>query len=474
MIRILFWNVNNFSKNKMFNDSTWADFLASTDRQGHMVDEVIMPNPPDIFAMVEVYSRVREVGIEGTVLNPDADAGEGVLILLKEFRRKLGQHWCLVPPLNLGEGGNREAVAVFYNSQKLQFIGPYMYWNPVQGVPKAQPPDANLLNRIADYPQKWRDCLPHPNQTDNARQHNRNYGAANIPEWQSAGQWEYFSGNHVIPSPDAAPYANTRIYFPDTWHRGPFFTAFRDLTVNPQRTIKLFSVHTSPATAKNAVRNLAQVQEIANINADEVSVVAGDFNVDTFNPNENGAYGPLEQLHFAMALDCRAPANNNNNPAVDPARKPYCMTHLLPVDVATPFNNTGVAPDVTHNVYPRYGYMGSMGGFLFQTPVDSGAIDNFFVRYGANAGGPAANITVVNTVVGKPYNAIPAPNGVTNELSGGLAYPARLNNPLTMPTANPPAPGGVNPAPGVGNFRNWENFWRIHSTSDHLALAIEV
>lgn len=478
MTRILYWNINNFSRTKILDEGSDQGYDESVDRSRHIVTQVMGANVPDIFVIVEVYSRVREVGAEGTVLNSNANAGFGVLLLLEEIRLAHGAHWCLVPPLNLGGLGQREAVAVFYNSTNLQFAGPYCWWRRTAIFGQSQPITTATIHGLTDYPADWLEGLPNPNNPNNALQLNRtsnvtvNGTVLAVPEYRFAGQWQYYEGAPTVPSPLGPPYPNNRIFFPQIDSRGPFLTKFIDLTAGGgNRIIKLFSVHTSPSTAVEAVNNLALVQEIQTVNAGEASVIVGDFNVDTFDMSVNGAYAALEALGYQMALDPR------HSGAVTPARRPYCLTHLLPTAQATPFNSTGVAPDPQHNVYPRYGYMGSMGGLNFQTPVDSGAIDNVFTRYGGGvAGGPAQNISIANTVMGKPYNVVPAPAAVTAELTGGLVYAATLANPIPPPTAAPPppTPGGVNPPVDTINFLAWQNFGRVHSTSDHLALIIDV
>jgi len=475
MIRILYWNINNFSRNKIFNDTDDQSYDESTDRSRHIVSQVMGANVPDIFVIVEVYSRIREVGAEGTVLSSDGNAGFGALLLLDEIRQRHGNHWCLVPPLNIGGGGMREAVAVFYDATKLQFAGPYGWWLRPNAFGQSQPITAGTVGGLTNYPQDWLDGLPNPNNPIGALQLNRTSNVSingmnqAIPEYQFAGQWQYYNGNPVVPSPLGPPYPNNLISFPYIDNRAPFLTKFIDLTPGANnRIIKVFAVHTSPASAVNAVNQLALVGEIQNVGANEASVVVGDFNVDSFNNNVNGAYNGLLNLGYTMALD---PRYNN---AVDTDRKPYCLTHFLPTAHATPFNNTGGVTDPQHNIYPRYGYMGSMGGMNFQTPGNSAAIDNVFTHYGVNAGGPAQNISIANMVVGKPYNAIPAPVGVTAELTGGLGYAATLANAIPPPTAMPAAPGGIDPPLDTINFPAWQNFGRIHSTSDHLALIIEV
>jgi len=37
-----------------------------------------------------------------------------------------------------------------------------------------------------------------------------------------------------------------------------------------------------------------------------------------------------------------------------------------------------------------------------------------------------------------------------------------------------PIPAGVNPATGLGQFTDWNNYQRIDSVSDHLAIVFDV
>jgi hypothetical protein len=335
---------------------------------------------------------------------------------------------------------------VYYNAATLQFTGPYI-WSTTQGLNLSMPATLVNLGNIANYNASWRNAMPNPNNPIGALQLNRTWnppaGAA-VNEWQGAGQWEHYLAT------------GARINFPNAVNRSPYYTRFLDTA---GRTLKIFTVHTSPATAVGATNNIASITDLA-LAANEVGVVVGDFNVDTFNMNQNGAYTPLLTLGYEMLIDCR-----DATPAVNPNRRPYCLTHLLPVAYATPYNATGVVPDPQHNVYPRYGYMGSMG-INPRQPNNSGAIDNVFVDYAVGLAVPAHNMTIVNTVVGKPYNAVVAPLGVDASLTGGYGYSSSLA------TAIPG--GGVNPPAPVPLFTAWNNFQRIASTSDHLAVLFDV
>lgn len=491
MARILYWNVNNFSLPKI---QAVAPIPAygpnqAADRLNYMV-QGIMRGPvggpiPDIIVIVEVYSRVRELGSEGTVLKSTSNAGQGLLTLLAQIRADavlgVGTNWCLVPPINVGLLGQREAVAVFYNATNLQFTGPNLLYQlygpppPGTNIGQSQPVNAATHAAITNYNPGWAAALPALGRTTNFPVGG---GTVAIPENQLAGEWQYYAAGAPRPIPSPAPPAvpPNRIQFPNLGCRGPFQTRFLEIATN--KTINLFSIHTSPATAKQAVRQMQQVPEMTAVAAGEVNVVLGDFNVDTFN-----AFGtPGNAYNWMLApggiYTCQLDPRIGHAGAVVPARKPYTMTHLLPPNDAKPFNNLGVVTDPQHNVYPRYGYMGSSWPAI----NDSGSIDNVFTAYGAGAAPPgASNITVVNTLTGTPYNFIaPAPAGVTAELTGGLNYPSHLPMGwLTNGLNTNPVLGGIDPLgpwalayPGI--FTVWGNYGKVYSTSDHLPLMVDV
>jgi hypothetical protein len=459
MTRVLYWNINNFSLSKIQAD----DRGEAARRLEYMVQKIMRGPPgdaiPDIIVVVEVYARIREVVAEGIVLTPNSAAGQGVLRLLNVLQNdpvmgtRTGRNWCVVPPLNLGSFGYREAVAVFYNAVNLQFTGPnllYQLYGPGTNIGQSQPVNVRTLAALINYDPLWAAAMPD------------GMTPLGIPENQLAGEWQYWTHNRPIPSP--TPYDRKRdqgrILFPDPDSRGPFLTRFLDL--NHGRTLNLFSVHTSPDSADDAVRKMGEVPEMTAPLADnQVKVILGDFNIDTFDAfgNTQNPYAWMLPL-YTPALDPRDLDPGGNRGNVNPARKPYCTTHLLPVRYATPFtpynNNGQLQADPQHNVYPRFGYMGSS----FPDINDSGAIDNVFTAYGANTARPAANnITVINTVTGTPYAR-----------QQGLNYPSTLVHKF---------PNGIDPHYEHADleqyiFRFDENFGVIASTSDHLPLIIDI
>jgi hypothetical protein len=283
--RILYWNLSNFTRSKIFREDPPLEYQQSIDRLNHMLNQVIAPNPPDLFVLVEAYARVREVGLQGVALRDDSPVAFGLLLLLDEIRARLGNQWCLVPPLNIGNFGYREAVGVFYNAQTMQFAGPWILCRlaPPDDVTLSRPPTPANVAGVRNYVTDWRDAMPNPNNPLQALQLNRTWtpgGGVNINEWQSAAQWAYQSGGQ-------------QMRFPDADSRPPFHTDF--LEVGTGRGIRLFAVHTSPASAADATRQIGAIPEVNAFPANTITVVVGDFNVDSFNMNENGSYTNLDQ-----------------------------------------------------------------------------------------------------------------------------------------------------------------------------------
>jgi hypothetical protein len=498
MTRILYWNIEKFSVNTIYeNIQHIGEVIAPPPRPG------IAQHRPDMIIIVEAQGIREGVDVQGGLIMGNAAAA--ALLLLQEIRLSLGHRWCLVPPLRSGLGGKSEGVAVYYDAMSLTFRGPYVWtWTTVPtgpGRPGAQlalPARLGNVARIRNYPptplpdpltyppDPWRDALPSRHNSSPALQLTRTWNAPDgtlVNEWEGAGQWEYTLAGLRFNNPDA-----TRMGFPDEpggANRSPFFTEMLESPAHGGRTIKVFAVHTSPPSAGPATQAIAAIPEVrAPFAAREVRVVVGDFNVDSFDDMAaaHPAYMGLINLGYTMLLDPRDPGSGN----VDPARRPYCLTHLLPKTTpgfpwaaATPWNDMGGVRDPRHNVYPRFGYMGSTARLYYPNgpfePVEGGAIDNVFVRYGPGAAAPLHMTTIVNTVVGKPYLPPAGAPGVWPDLTGGYPYDSSLPVGLRIPPdgINPPHP--VNPAAdGPTWFTMRQNFGRIHDASDHLAILFDV
>jgi hypothetical protein len=108
--------------------------------------------------------------------------------------------------------------------------------------------------------------------------------------------------------------------------------------------------------------------------------------------------------------------------------------------------------------YPSYGYIGSRFVANFYS------IDNILVR---PLGMHAYNTTIMNPIVGTPFNQVAMPAGA----------PPIGTIPIGTAFTNPPAGGWPNsPAAGVYTLGranmlcSWANYSHIYSTSDHFAL----
>lgn len=459
MTRILYWNLSKFSKNKI--DAAGAGAPHALDRLAHILGNVFGANPPHIFVIVECHAGLQEVGFWGTL--PSANVRAAVTKLLVDIRNWTGNpNWYVVPPACIGEVGFREGVAVFFDGTNLRFDGPYVrgpdyrtagYTEPITRACPAmrtqRPHDAKATwpNGPQNYPAVW-NTLPNRDTTiGDPVTGNR------VPENQAAAQWEF------------SDIAGNALSFPNAWHRAPYLVRFREnVGAANVRTIKLLAIHTSPAAAAGGVRQIGSIAGLAPTGAHGVTVVLGDFNVDTIS--SIGTYQAIENAGFRMRINPR-----NGGAAAVPASEPYCQTHLLPTDKATPFNAVGVAAaNPTHNPDPAYGYMGSMGGFLFRSTVYAAAIDNVFTWYATPADEPAApNTTVVNTIVGAPYANLPG--AVSASLTGAHNYVSALQTGI-------PAGGVQDNPPGSDvdrdRFRLWDNFGVIRDTSDHLPLMADI
>lgn len=318
MTRILYWNVNNYSRTKIIGLHGPTSSEMATNRLDHML-RVIAPvapdplRPLDLIIIVEVSARTNDIKTRGLILPPGKPAGQAILYLLNEIQQRTNEEWCLVPPPMDGTAGKREGVAIFYKPASLTFTGPWVYAYEESGAKLRLPPDSYYLSNLADYNNSYRACFPNVQRTWNV-------GPKVVPESQGAAQTEF----GTVKSPTAYGTLN----FPTADDRAPTHVRMLDAA---GRTLKIFAVHTSPASAGPATRCIAQIPEVRTVNANEVSVVVGDFNVDSLAavaPHEDPYYRLRDPAgpQYDMLLKARMTATG---PVVD-ARQPYCMTHLLP------------------------------------------------------------------------------------------------------------------------------------------------
>lgn len=438
MTRLLYWNIENFARNKIDDrsmkrkkpGSSLNDHEKSVDRKDHILWLIREVNP-DIFILVEVETAFRGVGqlVKG-------DGRDGVIKLLDHMRNELNHDWMLVPPL---QTGHNEAVAIFYRSTNRHFTGPYVWPGGHAAVPQQH--GAGVVP--ANYPARYVNFLPNRDIPDAAHDNPK------LHEYQVAARIDFTY---------RAGHANAGAPVDFQGHRAPYMATFFE-TGALVRNLTLFAIH-APATANTArtyLRSLADYAEIVDGQAaNEVRIVVGDFNWnlldDANNYAEHNSYGLLHARNYDLVL---RPLNPLPAGPLQGYRT-YFATHIEPTTSAIYWSTNQRTV-----YYPGYAYISD----------DFYAIDNIFTRYGAVSGGPAANFTIINPIVGCPYNLHPVPFALTPQGTTIL--------PIDMPPHigvlnNPPLQG---PNYNIGlmtKFQGWEQYGHIRSVSDHLALAIDI
>lgn len=445
MTKVLYWNLENFSINKINNPDTKrkrksklpTGAVASGNRS-NLILNAMQANVPDIFVIVEMTTGA---GAEGTLIN--AGGQQGALDLLQKIRAKFGATWMLVPPLIVGQGTLLEGVCVFFNTNSnLFFTGPFGWQGGVN--------PANVIGAgvTVAYAAPWDTALPAALTPTTA-------GIINpgLAQNQLAGQWLYDDG--AIPP--------VKLEFPSAGERPPFLTTFWDAGSN--RNIKLLAYHAPPPEtliAAAGVDSLSQIREITTLlGAQDDVIIMGDFNVDVSDEDlAEEAYDNLIADSYTRQIN---PATDTDFPDIG-----YIGTTL--------YLNSGknkAEPTDTRG-YPAYGYM---------TP---NSYDNMLTRYGTATRAPvSSNITIVNLVAGSPYTKVttPAYAGAKGSLTYTTAMEKdrRAADPLAPvalllpPNPTPNGNGGYAPrTKGVGTkFREWQNYGVVRSTSDHMALIID-
>jgi hypothetical protein len=375
-MRLMTWNINRFNQ-ATFNRSIWnADYIYTT----------ALGQALDILIVIEV--QTAHAGVRGQLITGNGQTG--VMTLLNLLRASPGNpDWRLVPPARLsnvfaGDEYN-EGIAVFYNNGTLNFTGP----NYIDAHGITTP---NVLNAAAAYPLAWNGALP--------------------------------GGNNRAGRVDFQRYddANTTLNFPTNQDRRPWYTTFTERG-GALRNLKLFSVHLPPNTARasEATMNLSLCAELRNgIGANDVVIVAGDFNVNLVNLQVMNHVDFVRYSYLYAAM--------NSGPEFGAAE-----TRIAGANAATLQGNA-----------PGYGYLLNE------------SLDNVYLRYGAGLAAPGHNATVVNRVIGT-----------------GVAYPIHMVNPIPAILAAPWLAWQK-----LAVFQQFQNYGHLAvgtgGTSDHLPLVIDI
>ncbi len=456
MTRVLYWNIEKFASNKIANPSkkrqrggalkqnqSSVQRLAYINAHFGITDALGAVAPPDIVVVVEVTTGYAARGILANGSGP-----AGALTLLAALQATTGNpNWRLVPPLQTGP---RESVAVFYDSTDYVFTGP---WQWPGGVGPAFDPGGMAPPPIADYAAPFVAPIVANAVVPPGAAHNVGVAQNRLA---AATAFTYSAG--------LAPGLVGAIDFGG--RRAPYWVTFAQLGFGPgprpvARNISLFCVH-SPANA-GAGAYLTALNDIAEIAdgplaADEVRVVLGDFNVNLLNADlartRNGSYAALARNGYTLGID-----RPGGPPAPINGWLDYFATHIRRT------GNASYWSTLTQNqYYPGYGYTGTHIVQNFYS------IDNILARYGTAAAGPMANVTVLNGVVGSNYDAIVMPPGAPP--IGTYNLPIRMGNLVRFGAT--PATAPAHSAGRQAAFRGWNNYGRIRSTSDHLAIVADI
>jgi hypothetical protein len=261
-VKILAWNIQFFTKRRVEDDSgtdeeAKVENFLRTLANSLYITSTVRQAAPDVFVIVEPQASQGTVGALARGGGPD-----GLLYVLSQLRAYTQDtDWRLVPPqlLNpkddLGSRTYTECIGVFWNDTTMKFTGPWVW--TASG--------ARAVGTPVAYDDPWKAAVPDGTT--------------------AAGQCLFANGNGGY------------LQFPGNLNRRPFYTTFTERATN--RTLKLYSVHTSPSTAGDAVAQMIDIQGMT-AGASEITVVTGDFNVDL---NKGGtAFEQLRGLSNVQSL----------------------------------------------------------------------------------------------------------------------------------------------------------------------------
>lgn len=482
--RILYWNIQKFGNDRLFATSA-TNAAAALDRLG-VVQGIIANADPDILVVVEVTS-----GIGG---------GTGATSLLDTLRGNTTDpdraEWRMVPLQIVGSKKNVERVAIYYRGAKgtvtRYFTGPYVWTGGANGK-SADPASVSATQ----YTNNTDTALLVPPGTiartipNSAAVQYR----PNQPELQSAAQIE-FTMNPVGSKTSPGKKLKTLPSY-GTW-RQPVMVSFfeTDSSTGPAttRNITLFAIHAPPAyydAYDFMTRLLASTDELVaapSTAKNEIKVICGDFNLNTLADDGSRSvnYDVLTTINKVTAYKSlnSPPATTVVNANDLEAYQGYFATHInltpnnkkksnLKIEAKLRFlwSDNTVPTNVIASPYPGYRYISSV-----KSTPNTYAVDNFLVWRASTAAGTTGNFTIMNPLVGTPFNAVlfppsGAPKGI---ITTGIQF------------ANAPTnwmPAGVWPqAPNADDFVKldaaklvaWNNYGKIRDTSDHLPLFATV
>ncbi len=338
-MRILAWNIQFFTLKRIYNDTgtDGIDHLlnaAGSLANSNYITSTVTGQDASIFVVVEPRSSQGTIGTLATSGGPD-----GLLYLLV-LLRKSNSNWALVPPLrtvnkDVLSTTYTESVGVFYRADRLTFTGPYVWPNAKKNTGPSVPPGATA----STYPDPWDKMVP--------------------TGTTAAAQCQFYNN------------LNQEVTFPGSQDRRPVLTTFTEKN-SPNRKFKIFAVHTTPgANAQTATARMLGLAEAVPAD-DEISVFAGDFNVDAIE-NKNAFFTSIPML--------------------------YDFDYTVPAE-----------PTIYRPTTGQQQYQATPSNYRPQK-----SLDNFWVRYGQN-------VTPQQTPTGYVINRVVDGTGIPNGLSKDMIY----------------------------------------------------
>lgn len=422
-LKVMVWNIQDLSLPSKFVPS---DSDPNLDRLFYILQSVQALDPA-IFSVLEVEAGQPLPGVGRGAVIGDTTGGPAVrllLLLMQVLFNDAHHDWRLVPPILTGTDGFKEGVAVFFNNSLVNFAGPNMVetWQQTGRNYQVSTPVGNPPTPGTAYLAPWDQCLP-----------------ATVPAGPAIGTG-YTQNQLAGKSIFAQQGQIAQLEFPNPNNRSPFLTRFVEVATG--RTINLLSFHapTTDAQARDAVANIMKIAEItAPLAATEVRIIAGDWNLNTFDADDRKRLAPLTNTNIPKAT---GGTTNFIQLVGDPSV-------LKSTEWAFPGGNLPYLNYIsTGRRFGQDGY-NPFGKWL--------AIDNMYVAYGTDPTGPIPAY-VCNRVVGTPFQ-----NPVIPE---GMRWPIRQILDYTPPGDLYPSRDQL--------FQAIFNYGKIRGASDHLAVIAAV
>jgi len=284
-LKVLMWNMENFGMSAPAAGSNIPVY--GLQAQITSAIEKILETEPDVFVLLEVMGQGINPqsggrGFRGTLL--EGGGCVGVIAMLKTLKtyNTESTDWCLVPPRFLSPNSQfvradnpfvtNEAIAVFYNAKKLNFIGPYV--NVQNNIPCPLTSLTSDVKPVA-YTDKYAECLPSTAVTIGGVPYATNVLSGMIPDMHDAIKAKYNGDPN-----------NLFCYgFLNNWC---FLTKFCEVT-DASKVYNILSFHASRGTSvhggsdfkksDNALTALVEIAgDIIEKNKEESLIIVADLN----------------------------------------------------------------------------------------------------------------------------------------------------------------------------------------------------